>query len=66
VRERIGDSGLLASDLPEPIAVARKRLAAIAERRAAGGRLGFGSLGVPAAPAAGVEAADPSGSGTGR
>lgn len=42
VRERLGDSGLLASDLPDPIALARKRLAAIAERRAAGSRLGFG------------------------
>ena len=42
VAERFGDAGLLASDLPEAVAVARKRLAAIAERRAAGGRLGFG------------------------
>jgi hydroxyethylthiazole kinase-like uncharacterized protein yjeF len=42
VRERIGDAGLLASDLPDPIAIARKRLAAIAERRASAGRLGFG------------------------
>lgn len=41
VRERFGDAGLLASDLPDPIAVARKRLAGVAERRAAGGRLGF-------------------------
>jgi NAD(P)H-hydrate epimerase len=41
VRERLGDAGLLASDLPDPIAIARKRLAAIAERRAAGTRLGF-------------------------
>jgi NAD(P)H-hydrate epimerase len=41
VRERIGDAGLLASDLPDAIAVARKRLAGIAERRAAGGKLGF-------------------------
>ena len=41
VRERIGDAGLLASDLPDAIAIARKRLAAIAERRAAGGKLGF-------------------------
>lgn len=41
VRERLGDAGLLASDLPDPIAIARKRLAAIAERRAAGVRLGF-------------------------
>jgi NAD(P)H-hydrate epimerase len=47
VRERFGDAGLLASDLPEPIAIARKRLAGIAERRAAGSRLGFGPRGVP-------------------
>jgi NAD(P)H-hydrate epimerase len=43
IRDRIGDSGLLASDLPDPIALARKRLAGIAERRKAGGRLGFGA-----------------------
>ena len=42
VRERLGDAGLLASDLPDPIALARKRLAGVAERRAAGSRLGFG------------------------
>lgn len=42
VRERLGDAGLLASDLPDAIAIARKRLAAIAERRAKGRRLGFG------------------------
>ena len=42
VRERLGDAGLLASDLPDGIAIARKRLAAIAERRRAGKRLGFG------------------------
>ncbi len=42
VRERLGDAGLLASDLPDPIALARKRLAGVAERRKAGGRLGFG------------------------
>jgi len=42
VRERLGDAGLLASDLPDPIATARKRLAGVAERRKAGGRLGFG------------------------
>jgi hydroxyethylthiazole kinase-like uncharacterized protein yjeF len=42
VRERFGDAGLLASDLPEPIALARRRLAAIAERRKGGKRLGFG------------------------
>ena len=51
VRERIGDAGLLASDLPDPIAVARKRLAEIAERRR-GGRLGSDArrAGGPAAP----------------
>ena len=43
IRERFGDSGLLASDLPEPIALARKRLTGVAERRKAGGRLGFGA-----------------------
>jgi len=42
VRERLGDSGLLASDLPDPIALARKRLAQVAERRNADRRLGFG------------------------
>ncbi|HEX5824875.1 MAG TPA: NAD(P)H-hydrate dehydratase [Candidatus Limnocylindrales bacterium] len=41
VRERIGDAGLLASDLPDALAIARKRLAGVAERRAAGSRLGF-------------------------
>ena len=43
VRDRLGDAGLLASDLPDPIAMARKRLAGVAERRKAGGRLGFGA-----------------------
>ena len=42
VRERLGDAGLLASDLPDPIAHARKRLVGVAERRKAGSRLGFG------------------------
>ena len=53
VRERIGDAGLLASDLPDPIAIARKRLSAVAERRASAGRLGFGSreMADPSAPA---------------
>jgi ADP-dependent NAD(P)H-hydrate dehydratase / NAD(P)H-hydrate epimerase len=41
-RERMGDAGLLASDLPDGLAVARKRLAAVAERRRGGKRLGFG------------------------
>jgi NAD(P)H-hydrate epimerase len=43
VRERIGDAGLLASDLPEAVPVVRKRLAALAERQRAGRRLGFGA-----------------------
>jgi len=42
-RERLGDAGVLASDLPDGLAIARKRLAAVAERRRSGKRLGFGS-----------------------
>jgi NAD(P)H-hydrate epimerase len=45
VRERLGDAGLLASDLPDAIALARRRLAAIAARRSAGKRVGFGPRG---------------------
>ena len=41
VRERLGDAGLLASDLPDVIPVVRKRLAAIAERARSEKRLGF-------------------------
>ena len=41
LRERFGDAGLLASDLPDGLAVARRRLATIAERRTSGKRLGF-------------------------
>jgi NAD(P)H-hydrate epimerase len=44
VRERLGDAGLLASDLPDAIALARRRLALLAERRGRG-RLGFGVRG---------------------
>jgi ADP-dependent NAD(P)H-hydrate dehydratase / NAD(P)H-hydrate epimerase len=63
VRERLGDSGLLASDLPDAIAVARKRLAVLAERRAASGRLGFGrrtsetgeDAGMPGGPSDGAD-----------
>jgi len=44
-RERFGDAGMLASDLPEGLAVARKRLAGIAERRTASKRLGFAHRG---------------------
>jgi len=43
VRERLGDAGLLASDLPDGLAIARKRLATLAERRRSGKRLGFGA-----------------------
>jgi NAD(P)H-hydrate epimerase len=49
-RERLGDAGLLASDLPDGLAVARKRLTAVAERRTAGKRLGF-AMAPPAEPA---------------
>lgn len=41
IRERFGDAGLLASDLPDAVPVVRKRLAAIAERSRSGKRLGF-------------------------
>jgi hydroxyethylthiazole kinase-like uncharacterized protein yjeF len=42
-RERFGDAGVLASDLPDGLAIARKRLVALAARRVAGKRLGFGA-----------------------
>lgn len=42
VRDRLGDAGMLASDLPFEIALARKRLAAARTRRTAERRLGFG------------------------
>src|SRR5438552_4950747 len=45
VRERIGDAGLLASDLPDHLPFARKRLAALAERKGAAKRLGFAARG---------------------
>lgn len=41
VRERFGDAGLLASDLPDEVARARKRLMAAREARRGAGRLGF-------------------------
>lgn len=43
VRERIGDAGLLASDLPDAVPMTRKRLALIGERLRNGRRLGFGA-----------------------
>jgi NAD(P)H-hydrate epimerase len=48
VRARLGDAGMLAGDLPVEIALARRRLAALAERRAGVGRLGFRPAGVAA------------------
>ena len=56
VRDRYGDAGLLASDLPDGLAIARRRLAGMADRRATTKRLGFGSreggaAGEPRAPA---------------
>ena len=42
VRERLGDAGLLAGDLPDALPIVRKRLAMIAERQRSGRRLGFG------------------------
>jgi NAD(P)H-hydrate epimerase len=55
VRDRIGDAGLLAGDLPEAIPLVRKRLAAIAERLRGGRRLGFGAR--ETGPATGGDAA---------
>jgi ADP-dependent NAD(P)H-hydrate dehydratase / NAD(P)H-hydrate epimerase len=50
VRERFGDAGLLASDLPDGLAIARRRLTAIAERQSSSKRLGF-RVREPARPA---------------
>jgi NAD(P)H-hydrate epimerase len=41
VRDRLGDAGMLASDLPDAVPLVRKRLAAIAERAKPGKRVGF-------------------------
>ena len=64
VRERIGDAGLLASDLPDPVAMARKRLANIAERERTGSRLVFGARDRAAASYGGGGAAAPEPGGT--
>ena len=58
-RERYGDAGLLASDLPEAIAIARRRLAGLAERSRASRALGFGSRERVAAAATATPPADP-------
>lgn len=50
VRERLGDAGLLASDLPDLVPIVRKRLAAVAERAASDKRVGF----APRIPAGGA------------
>ena len=50
-RARLGDAGILAGDLPLEVALARRRLALEAERRASGSRVGFGGGG-GAAPGA--------------
>ncbi len=42
LRDRLGSAGLLASDLPIEVTLARKRLAVSAERRTRPPRLGFG------------------------
>ena len=60
-RERFGDAGLLASDLPDAIAISRRRLAGVAERRQATKRLGFGSrerIAASGDPETGAEPAD--------
>ena len=48
VRARVGDAGILAGDLPLEVALARRRLAGDAERRARAGRVGFGRRDVTA------------------
>lgn len=68
VRERLGDAGMLASDLPEHVTLARKRLAALAERRRRSGSLGFrdpAGGGTPPPHAAGGTPADPAGTAPG-
>jgi hydroxyethylthiazole kinase-like uncharacterized protein yjeF len=41
IRDRLGDAGLLASDLPDALPTARKRLVGVADRLRPGKRLGF-------------------------
>ncbi len=59
-RERFGDAGMLASDLPDGLAMARKRLVAVAERKRATKRLGFAAR--ETVPGAGSDAGGPAGS----
>jgi NAD(P)H-hydrate epimerase len=48
-RDRLGDAGVLASDLPDGLAYTRRRLAGLAERQMSQKRLGFGARQRPAA-----------------
>lgn len=41
VRERLGDAGLLASDLPESVPIVRKRLSGLRDRATSGKKVGF-------------------------
>ncbi|MBF8289112.1 MAG: ADP-dependent (S)-NAD(P)H-hydrate dehydratase [Chloroflexi bacterium] len=50
IRERLGDAGLLASDLPDALPIARKRLAAVAERQHGTKRVGFALRTGPGGP----------------
>jgi NAD(P)H-hydrate epimerase len=51
LRDRLGDSGVLAGDLPIEITLARKRLAVAAQRLSKPSRLGFGAVAVTQDPA---------------
>ncbi|MFL5757325.1 MAG: NAD(P)H-hydrate dehydratase [Chloroflexota bacterium] len=65
VRERLGEAGLLAGDLPDQIPLARKRLAALAERGRREKRIGFGvreaDVAATVNPAGGVDDDDAEG-----
>ena len=54
LRDRLGDAGLQAGDLPIEITLARKRLAASIRHRTRPSRLGFGAVGRGAPPDAGT------------
>jgi NAD(P)H-hydrate epimerase len=51
VRERLGDAGILAGDLPLEVALARRRLASRAERLSGAGQAGPGAVGADAGSA---------------
>jgi hypothetical protein len=58
-RDRFGDAGMLASDLPDGLALARKRLVAATERRTATKRLGFAARDAGSVPASPEPVASP-------